>query len=119
MTKQTRYTWEEFEADVCYFLIEIQKAQKTYNSILAIPRGGLVLGVRLSHELGIPLILGGARSDTLVVDDICDSGNTLLPYVNQCDTLTIYKQVDCPIEPTFWTREKQQSWIKFPWEFNK
>jgi hypoxanthine phosphoribosyltransferase len=114
-----KYTWQEFERDVQQFLIEIQKQQKTYNSILAIPRGGLTLGVRLSHELNIPLILGGARSDTLVVDDICDTGNALLPYINRCDTLTIFRQSDCPIDPTFWLHVKEKDWIRFPWETGK
>jgi hypoxanthine phosphoribosyltransferase len=113
------YTWEEFEVDVPRLIEMVRKASKRYagfNGIYAVPRGGLVLGVRLSHELDLPMILGGVDKRTLVVDDIADSGNTLEPYRKRgCAILTIFKHNMCPFTPTFHVRENTM-WVKFPWE---
>ena len=109
------YTWEEFEADVRFLLHKIELKGRTYNGIYAIPRGGLVLGVRLSHELDIPLVMGGVTDDVLVVDEICDTGRALHPFLKRCDTLTILKHEDCEISPTYWMRTNSK-WVVFPWE---
>ena len=72
-----RYSWKQFEDD-CETLAVWARGKK-FKSIFGIPRGGLVLAVKLSHLLDIPLVLN--REDitghTLIVDDIADSGGTL------------------------------------------
>ena len=51
------------------------------NSIYGIARGGLVLAVLLSHRLQLPIVeKDGINLRTLIVDDISDSGETLLEF---------------------------------------
>src|SRR3989344_1396800 len=72
-----RYTWQEFGKDI----EEVVRwaGERNFKSIYGVPRGGLILGVVLSHRLGLPLKLKVEELDqeTLVVDDIADSGRTL------------------------------------------
>ena len=46
------------------------------DSVMGLPRGGLVPAVMISHELGLPLVFLAGRN-TLVIDDINDTGHTL------------------------------------------
>ena len=48
--------------------------------VYGIPRGGLVFAVMLSHKLSIPMLMSPVPG-CLIVDDICDSGESLLHYV--------------------------------------
>ena len=45
-------------------------------SVTGIERGGLIPAVMISHKLSIPYVTK-INKDTLVVDDICDTGETL------------------------------------------
>jgi hypoxanthine phosphoribosyltransferase len=117
------YTWGEFEEDIPRLIEAIQRSSRFgergfpgFSGIYAIPRGGLVLGVRLSHELDLPMIIGGVDKRTLVVDDIADKGHTLEPYRKRgCAILTLFKHNDCPFTPTFYMRQNDR-WVHFPWE---
>ena len=86
-------------------------------SIYGIPRGGLVVAVRLSHLLDLPLILDPReiQSNTLVVDDIADSGKTLEKFKNNI-IATLYYNEKSPVTPKFWIFKKKDRWIVFPWE---
>jgi hypothetical protein len=110
------YSWDEFDRDVRRFLCRIPRLR--YKGILAIPRGGLPLGVRLSHELRLPLLIRGqdsirGKKDLLVVDEIADTGTTLSCY--QKDTLTIHKHKNSRMTPTYWLHEVDK-WVVYPWE---
>ena len=91
---------------------------KKYNitSIFGIPRGGLVPAVYLSHLTGLPLVkIADKRS--LIVDDIADSGCTLLGYQMQGYKIaTIYYCKHSLVIPNIWIYEKKADWIRFPWE---
>jgi hypoxanthine phosphoribosyltransferase len=112
------YTWEEFEVDIkgLVAMVRAAKGSKKLTGIFAVPRGGLVPGVRLSHELDLPLIMGGVTESTLVVDDIVDTGTTLAPYRKRgCPILTLFRHAECLVTPTFHARENR-TWVVFPWE---
>jgi hypoxanthine phosphoribosyltransferase len=88
-------------------------------SIYGLPRGGLVPAVILSHMLEIPLVSEAyIRGDTLIVDDICDTGETLKRYeIDKCPTLTIHYKRSAIIEPTYWCMPvEEDQWIVYPWE---
>ena len=119
------YSWKDFESDVrqiLHFLAGRERATP-YTGIYAIPRGGLVLGVRLSHELDLPLIWGGVTKDVLVVDEICDHGGTLQPYIDRgCDSIVIHRRDGSTAKPTFWAQDApmyNHTYIIYPWESNK
>jgi hypoxanthine phosphoribosyltransferase len=118
MTKEYM-TWQQFDK-ACYKLAEKLRPTK-FDNIYGPPRGGLVVAVRLSHLLKIPLILDikNSTSNTIVVDDIADTGKTLKPFKSENCYLcvaTLYYHRQSIVEPDFWIYEKTDKWIVFPWE---
>ena len=97
--------------------IIVLKKNGVVKSIYGIPRGGLVVAVRLSHMLDLPLILDSKeiQPHTLVVDDIADSGKTLRKYKNSL-TATLYYNKRSAVIPKFWIFKKKDKWVVFPWE---
>jgi hypoxanthine phosphoribosyltransferase len=71
----------------------------------------------LSHALGIPLIVDSTKitNNTLIVDDIADTGATLQRY-GKNTRITMYYHKQSTFIPHFWMYEKTDQWIKFPWE---
>jgi len=118
MPKNLYYYWEDFEHDIPELVLEIKKFKREFNGIYAIPRGGLVLAVELSHMLDLPIILGGVTNRTLVLDDVADTGSTLIPLKERNATIaTIFFKPWSKVEPDIWLR-KTKRYIIFPWEKN-
>ena len=116
---KTFVSWAGFEADVDHLVKQIKYSGKEYNGVFGIPRGGLILAVRLSHKLNIPMLLGGLTEKSLCVDDIADSGNALRPYMERtkCDVMTLFRSKHCTLNPTLWVHDSE-NWVVFPWERN-
>jgi len=112
------YTWREFDED-CERIAAWAKG-KNFLNIYGIPRGGLVVAVRLSHFTGMSIVLNPLEitKSTLVVDDISDSGKTLSSLRKDASVLaaiaTVFWNKESP-QPDFWCREKN-GWVVFPWE---
>ena len=82
----------------------------------------------ISHTLGIPMVKGDITPDTLIIDDICDSGETLKQIVEKYQTLynkpfnldsavLHYKPHTSCFEPTLWAKRwSNPNWIQYPWE---
>ena len=84
-------------------------------NIYGIPRGGLIVAVYLSHITGMPIV-SKPQPDTLIVDDIVDSGNTVRDYVGDGYYVAVlYYNTKCNIRPNIWIYEKKD-FVKFPWE---
>ena len=109
--------WAGFEAAISVILGWIKNNNKQYTGVYGVPRGGLVPAIRLSHELDIPLLMGGVTERSLCVDDIADSGNVIRPFMerSKCDVVTLYLSKHSQLKPTFWAYETS-NWIVFPWE---
>lgn len=112
-------TWEEVEnfvVQTCKFLEE--RGKKPFG-VFGLPRGGLCIATILSYRLDIPLLLAPAKN-CLIVDDISDTGETLLHYKNSTystyDIATMYYRKGSLVKPDFFTAEKTDEWIVFPWE---
>jgi hypoxanthine phosphoribosyltransferase len=112
------YSWADFDTDVSQLVAQIRKKGKKYSSIFSLPRGGLPLGVTLSHLLDLPLKFDEPEEHSLVVDDIADSGKTLSPFIDKYDIATLHKHKHCPFVPTYWVREVDQ-YVVYPWEREK
>jgi hypoxanthine phosphoribosyltransferase len=113
------YTWEEFNRDADQ-IAEWAK-DRNFRAIYGIPRGGLVLAVLLSHRLNLPLVMSMEEisSETLVVDDISDSGATLARFYGKLNfrpaVATIFYHKNTRQIPDFALHEKRE-WVVFPWE---
>lgn len=113
-------TWEEVEKFVDYICKELSGK---ISGVYAIPRGGLVLGSIISNRMNIPLLLGASKG-CLVLDDICDTGESLIHYVKNSSgdgkgylTATMfYKDNEFGIKPDYYMFTKNNDWIVFPWE---
>jgi hypoxanthine phosphoribosyltransferase len=89
--------------------------EEEITSIYAIPRGGLCLGVMLSHKLKLPLVME-CQVGSLIVDDISDTGKTLEQFKPEHQVATMFWHKQTVTPPDFTLYEKKDAWIVFPWE---
>ena len=82
--------WDEIEALIFRLSHKILTNDLKFKNIYGLQRGGLIPAVMLSHQLGIPMAKGDIGPDTLIVDDICDSGETLDKLIKKYQTLYSY-----------------------------
>lgn len=118
-----RVTWDEVGA----YLNAVTERVDPHDcsGVFGIPRGGLSLAAWLSHKIYLPLLFAPAPN-CIIIDDICDSGETLLHYVknssnpeaenNYFITTMFYRENDLEIKPDHYWKLKGDSWIVFPWE---
>jgi hypoxanthine phosphoribosyltransferase len=111
--KQYNVMWSEIEELCC--LISRQDFIKNVSGIYGVKRGGLIPAVILSHYTGLPL--SETPENSLVVDDIYDTGHTLQKYIdtNYCATL-FNKQKHNNLYSA--KQIEDDVWVKFPWETN-
>jgi len=104
-------------SDVAFFIDKVKQycASKHFTGVYGIPRGGLVLAVMVSYRTGLPLLQAPAKG-CLIIDDISDSGKTLLHYKEKGYTIATmcYKESSL-VEPDMYYR-KTEEWVVFPWE---
>lgn len=102
------------------------------DNIYGVPRGGIIPAIMLSYKTGLPIVKKPTRN-TLIVDDICDSGDTLRDITRQTmvsgwkaylfmsdapyRTLTLYKRYSATFSPDVVINYLHDDrWIVFPWE---
>ena len=139
------YTWEEMRRDVNVLARDIVLNNFDPVVIVGLSRGGLTPGVMLSHWFKKPFkSVASALRDfpewedylprptdkrVLIVDDICDSGETfhkmanhIIKKANGVDVrfATLWWNNECNFEPTYYVKEiakdSTNTWIHFPWE---
>ena len=101
---------------------------KEFKAITGIPRGGLIPAVMLSHKLGVKYVPFNRfdsqviypDKDILVIDDISDSGDTLINIGDKgYKTATLCYRYSTKRIPEYYGEEiKNDMWIVFPWEEN-
>tara|TARA_R110001592_G_scaffold26674_6_gene99572 strand:+ start:4921 stop:5355 length:435 start_codon:yes stop_codon:yes gene_type:complete len=108
--------------------IKSSKYPLIIESITGLPRGGLIPAVMVSHKLGIPFINSNEldpitwwkkkNNSILVIDDICDSGETLQYYQPYYTTATLhYKPQVSSITPHIYCKAVvEDEWVVYPWE---
>jgi hypoxanthine phosphoribosyltransferase len=145
-----RVPWSEIEKLVKSLAKQINKK---YDVIIGINRGGLIPSVMLSHltkirhgvttiesyqgkkksrqhktSLHISMIGElGPTSRVLLVDDIADSGESLIEVIKvlhklgctegNVDTATLHYKAQSKFKPTFYGKEvPNYDWLNYPWE---
>ena len=149
--KKLWYDWKEMRRDVNTLCRDITLDKFDPQVIVGISRGGLLPGVMMSHWLQKPFKpVKAALRDfpewedylpkktderVLIVDDICDSGETFTrmksyikgPRLNQPMELptevrfaSLWWNNECDFEPHYYAQEcakdSEDIWIHFPWE---
>lgn len=128
--------WVDIHSLVDKLCNQIEKLGVLENikSIMGLPRGGLIPAVIISHKLNIPLITSIPNyfeltpefiKETLIIDDICDSGETLTELNNKIPNIfpqfitgvLHYKPHTSCISPHYYAEiHKGDEWIVYPWE---
>jgi hypoxanthine phosphoribosyltransferase len=122
-----KLTWKKYLDDIkkLYKLINFEK----YDTIVAINRGGLLIGLLFSHWSRKPLKVVDKfelvcfRGRLLIVDDVSDTGDTLLRVIanlktHSFDTATVFVKPWSKYRPTFWVKETNK-WIVYPYEIDE
>ena len=145
------YKWNEMRRDVNTLCREILLDGFNPEVIVGLSRGGLTPGVMMSHWMKKPFkpVKASLRDfpewedylpkktdeRVLIVDDICDSGETFDriksyikgPRINQPLELpvevrfaTLWWNNECNVEPHYYVnqiaKDSTGTWIHFPWE---
>ena len=114
-------SWQDIEEYINY-VYDFYK-DKNITGVYGLPRGGLIFAVLLSHKLDIPMLMAPVEN-CIIIDDICDTGESLLHYQNNSSgdrankyhiTTMFYKKNDL-VKPELWFKEKENKWIVYPWE---
>ena len=94
------------------------------SGVYGIPRGGIILSSILSYRMDIPMLLAPAK-DCIIIDDIADSGETLLHYDRNSSAggikkgyhiVTMFYKKTSSVTPEFFKHYKTDKWIVYPWE---
>jgi hypoxanthine phosphoribosyltransferase len=121
-------TWSEIEELTDILCSQITESGIVFETIFGLQRGGLIPAVLLSHKLGIPMTKGTISHTTLIVDDICDSGETFLEFSKRYQTefafpfnlkfaCLHFKPQTSIFNPDFSANKfLSDSWIVYPWE---
>ena len=144
MTDKIYISWDEFHQDVKTLCSKI-KQSGNFNKIVAISRGGLIPAGIISYELGIrhtsviniatyvgaehlkldevdkPEFVGNVDKNTLIVDDLSDSGQTLNVMRRQFPLghfVTVYAKPQGITETDIFARELEDKWVVFPWDID-
>lgn len=105
------YSEEEFERDIEALSLLIDPGK--YSNIYPVPRGGVYVAIALSQRLNLP-ISSTLSQNTLVVDDLVDSGKTRNQYKNNDFACLLIKE-HTPLLPTYYI-SKKKGWVRFWWE---
>ena len=125
--KKTAHNWREFDLAINFLSKKLSK-NKQIKNIYAIPRGGLPLAVSLSHRLNLPIIMNETEisPQTLVVDDIFDSGKTIANLASRKSfSICAFWFKNIKTEPPenlkifYYKTKKNNDWVVFPWETPK
>ena len=117
-----RLTWEEIEKGIAHAATRMRDDGKMLNGVYGIPRGGCCIAVIFSHLLGIEY-LSAPRPGCLIVDDIADTGNTLMQYEDYpCTTFTAVAKEASKVHPDYCGMfipeggKDSDAWVESPWE---
>jgi len=105
---------EQFERDVEILYEMLLPIQNEITSIYPILNGGYYVALALSQKLDLKLV-SEPNEDTLIVDDLADSGDTLLQY---CDNYKacLYTKPHTPEMEKMYSVKEIEGWVEFFWE---
>jgi len=113
------YSWDDFSEDAILLIEKIKNSNQKFDGVFGPPRGGLTLAVMISHHLKVPFLSKPLSANTLIVDDIADSGKTLEEFKGKNFIATLFYHKQSSTIPDIWIKEKKEKWITFPWEKSK
>ena len=116
MKNKLYLSWNWVDENLIKLSEIIKDSISEYEYVTGIPRGGLIPGVCLSHTIGLKYTsykdaLNFSKTDkkkVLVVDDICDTGHTVLDAIsNGFDVATLALRYSSPYMPDIMVQKLQ------------
>lgn len=117
--------WPEYDMLVRNLAFRLEDV-KVIKKIIGIGRGGLPIAVHLSHLLKIEMlhswpiksVVTSFPHEVLVVDDISDTGKTLVSFQDRgCQIATLFMKPQTIVIPNFYVKTvPNDTWVIFPWE---
>lgn len=109
-----RITYSKFKEDVKK-LANILPKEK-YKNIYGVPRGGVYVAIELGKCLNVDLVseVDNITEDTLVVDDLVDSGKTLSKFP-EIDRAVLYRRRKTLVG-FYYVEDVENDWIEFWYE---
>ena len=109
-------SWDDVNSLVENLCKKIAESELSIKAITGIERGGLIPAVMISHKLNIPYTTRITK-DTLVVDDICDTGVTLQNTIARYTAVLHHKPHTACFTPSLYSGlHDGDEWIIYPWE---
>lgn len=117
-------TWKQYDSMLYQLSHKLEKLP-TGIQLYGIPRGGIHIALDLNYILkdtifimSIPSIPPDQKHDNiLILDDIVDSGDTIVKYSNSFKTASLFYRYNSVYEPDYYVEEiYNDDWIQFPWE---
>lgn len=95
---------------------EVVNSSKEYNSIYPIPRGGYFAAIEMSKHLDLPIIYDKEciTENTLIVDDITDSGKTLAAFPDNDKAVAYCKERSRKYATFVGKVAGENDWLVFP-----
>jgi hypoxanthine phosphoribosyltransferase len=111
-------SWNYIDVATDELAKKIKESNLDIDYIAGLPRGGLIPAVLLSHKLNIPLYTHHGDPSgfkILIVDDICDTGETLSIF-KEYSKVVIHNKLSALVQPDFYYELVDKEWIVYPWE---
>ena len=124
LDKKWIVTWDDVESFIREVIAYFREKDIPISGVYGIPRGGLILASILSYKMDIPMLMAPHR-DCIIIDDIADSGETLLHYSRNTSgggedkgyhIVTMFYQEKSAVVPEYYNYVKKNVWIVYPWE---
>ena len=113
-TSKVYLEWSEIHECVRILCTKIFMDYPNIDSVMGLPRGGLIPAVLISHELNLPFVLHPGNN-TLVVDDINDTGHTLSKAPGAYWAV-LHNKPTSKFKDCIYDKEVGNQWIVYPWE---
>ena len=113
-TSKIYLEWSEIHECVKIICTKIFMDYPNIDSVMGLPRGGLIPAVLISHELNLPFVLHPGKN-TLVVDDINDTGHTLSKAPGAYWAV-LHNKPTSKFKDCIYAKEVGNQWIVYPWE---
>lgn len=121
MVEKEYVSWQ----DVTDFLNTVADHYKDANitGVYGFPTGGAIMAAILSKRMDIAWLMAPS-GNCIIIDDIADSGETLLHYDRNSSgekrknyhIVTMYWKETSLVKPEFYSKIKTDKWIVYPWE---
>lgn len=117
------YTWNDFEEDCDIIVNQLKRLKHKIKYVYGPPRGGCIFAVKLSHKLRAKYLISLEEEhipyNTLIVDDVSDTGATLIKLVSKGNytTATAFVKPRTKYVPHIFCRSvENNTWIVYQWE---